>query len=326
MSGFGGVSGLVVTVGQHGGDGVKEYFELQCRMVGRRFRDAGLAPLLACVVLGLAFVGFSIVLFRKTEFAEYVYVCSVLMLVGRLSESRRSEFLEICFGDAGLRKVRVVENLVCSSPFIVFLLCRQFFLMVVVLLVAVVILALVRFRARLDFVIWTPFSKKPFEFSTGFRNTFYLILMAYALAFVAVSAGNFNLGVFAMLLVFAIVSSYYTKLENEYYVWTYGVNARGFLLGKMKMAMLFSSSLALPVALLLTVFFHRDIGMISLFFLAGLAFLVCVIVSKYSAYPNEMNIAQGIPLGLCLWFPPLLLVLVPCLFWKSEKRLGGLLK
>jgi len=39
-----------------------------------------------------------------------------------------------------------------------------------------------------------------------------------------------------------------------------------------------------------------------------------------------MNITQGVLLALCIWFPPILVVLIPYLFKKSENRLSSLLK
>jgi hypothetical protein len=305
---------------------VKEYFELQYRMTNRRFKDTGFEPLLAFVLLTVGFVGISIYLFNKTEFAVYVYLLSALTLIGNLSEIRRTDFLKICFGDTQLKKIRITENLIFSTPFFVFLLYKQLFLFAILLLALTAILALVNFRTTLNFTIWTPFSKRPFEFTTGFRNTFYLFFAAYSLTFIAVSVTNFNLGVFAMLLVFATTLSYYLKPENEYYVWTYNLNPKGFLFSKIRTGILFSSLLALPIVLFLSVFFYQNIGLILLFFIVAWAFLTAIIVTKYSAYPDEMNIPQGVLLALCIKFPPMLIVLIPYLFKKSENRLNSLLK
>lgn len=305
---------------------VKEYFELQYRMTNRRFKDTGFEPLLAYIILTLGFFGLSIYLFNKTEFAVYIYLLFALTLIGKLSETRRTQFLKICFGDTQLKKIRITENLICSTPFFVFLLYKQLFLFSGLLLALTSVLALVNFRTTLNQTIWTPFSKQPFEFTTGFRNTFYLFFAAYTLTFIAVLVNNFNLGVFAMLLVFTTTLSYYTKPENEYYVWTYNKNPRQFMSSKIKTALLFSFSLALPIALSLSIFFYQSIGLILLFVIVGWAFLTTIIVTKYSAYPNEMNIPQGVLLAFCLWFPPILIVLIPYLFRKSENQLSSLLK
>ena len=295
-------------------------------MTNRRFKDNGFNPFFAYIILAVVFSGLSIYLFKMTEFAEYIYLLSALTIVGNLSETRRTEFLKICFGERQLRKIRITENLIYSMPFLAFLLYKQLFVSAGLLFTSTVILALVNFRTSLNFTIWTPFSKQPFEFTSGFRNTFYLFFLAYILTIIAVFVNNFNLGVFSMLLVFATTLSYYTKPENEFYVWTYNHNPRQFLFGKIKTAILYSSSLAIPIALVLAVFYYQNIGLILLFFAIGWAFLTAVIFAKYSAYPDEMNIPQGILLAICLWFPPVLIVLIPFLFRKSENQLSSLLK
>lgn len=295
-------------------------------MTNRKFKDSGFNPLLAYFVLATLFVGLSIYLFQKTEFAKYIYLLFALTLIGKLSETRRTEFLKICYDNIQLKKIRITENLICSIPFFTFLLYKQLFVYTGLLLTLTTILALVNFQTTFKFTIWTPFSKRPFEFTKGFRNTFYVFFTAYALTIIAVLINNFNLGVFAMLLVFATTLSYYSMPENEYYVWIHNLKPKAFLFSKIKTALLFSSSIALPIVIILAIFNPQYIGLLSIFFLIGWAFLISVIVSKYAAYPDEMNITQGIFLALCIWFPPILIVLIPYLFKQSENRLVGLLK
>ncbi len=295
-------------------------------MTNRKFKDSGFNPLLAYSLLTTLFVGLSIYLFQKTEFAQYIYLLFALTLIGKLSETRRTEFLKICYDDIQLKKIRITENLICSIPFFAFLLYKQLFEYTGLLLTLTTILALINFQTTFNFTIWTPFSKRPFEFTTGFRNTFYLLFAAYAVSIIAVSVRNFNLGVFAMLLVFATTLSYYSKPENEYYVWTYSLKPKSFLFSKIKTALLFSSIIALPIAVVLAIFNPQNIGILSLFFLIGWAFLISIIVSKYAAYPDEINITQSIFLALCIWFPPILIVIIPYLFKQSQNRLSKLLK
>lgn len=295
-------------------------------MINRRFKDAGFEPLLAYIILAAIFAALSAYLFYKTEFATYIYSLLALALAGKLSEIRRTEFIKLCFGDKKLQEIRIAENLIIAFPFLVFLVFKHQFLASIVLLILATLLALVNFRTELNFTIPTPFSKKPFEFSTGFRNTFYLVIGAYVLTVIAVSVNNFNLGIFAMLLMFAITLSYYSNPENEYYVWTYSLNPKMFLSQKIKTALRFSSFLALPIAIILAIFYQHSIGFILIFFLIGWAFLVCMIVTKYATYPDELNVGQAVLLSLCIGFPPLLIVLIPYLFFKSENRLSSLLK
>ena len=295
-------------------------------MINRKFRDGGIHPFPAYLLLSVAFIGFSIVLFQKTIFAVPVYVLAALSFIANLSEIKRSDFLRLCFGDLRSKKIRLVENLIGILPFVVFLLFKKELIGISVLLVSAAIIAVLNISATVNFVIPTPFSKRPFEFIVGFRNTYYLIFIAYLLSGISVYAGNFNLGVFSLLLIYFLCLSFYTKPENEYYVWNYSSAPGEFLILKIKLAFLHSTILVIPVILLLGICFYTEILTLMTFWILGFAFLVFMILSKYSSYPRDPYIVQGILMALSLWFPPLLLVLIPYLFRRSEVSLGKILK
>ena len=122
-------------------------------MTNRRFKDNGFNPFFAYIILVIVFSGLSIYLFKMTEFAEYIYLLSALTIVGNFSETRRTEFLKICFGERQLRKIRITENLIYSIPFLAFLLYKQLFVSAGLLLTSAAILALVNFRTSLNFTI-----------------------------------------------------------------------------------------------------------------------------------------------------------------------------
>lgn len=305
---------------------MKEYFGLQFAMTNRRFKDAGVAPIFAYFILAIGFYLLSIYLFKTTEFALYIYPFLSINLIGRLSETRRCEFLIVCFGDNQFKKIRIAENLICTIPFISFLLYKQLIIPIVFILLITIILALLDFRTTFNYTIYTPFSTRPFEFTTGFRNAFPLFLTAYVLVVVAANLNNFNLGVFSLIIVFGASLSFYLSTENEYFVWNYSLNPRNFLLNKIKTALLYSSALAVPVVVLLSFYFQQNIGLLFIFLLIGWGWIICSMVTKYSSYPNEINIPNGLLLGLCLTLPPILIILTPILFYKAEKRLKTTLK
>jgi hypothetical protein len=305
---------------------MKEYFNLQATLINRRIRDAGVVPLFAYIILILGFYSLSAYLFNVTEFAVYIYPFLYINLIGRLSETRRCEFLMICFGDTQFKKIRIAENLTCSMPFVSFLLYKQLIIPIVFIALVSIILALVNFRTRFNYTLFTPFSKRPFEFTTGFRRAFPLFILAYVLVIVATIFNNFNLGIFALMLVFGSSLSFYLTTENEYFVWNYCLSPRAFLVQKIKTALLFSSAIAIPILALLSFYFGENIGVLFAFLLMGWLWIICAIVTKYSAYPNEINIPNGLLFALCLSLPPMLVILTPILFIKSEKRLKYLLK
>ncbi len=309
-----------------GNQQMKEYFSLQFIMTNRRFRDAGVVPIFAYLILTIGFFILSNFLFKTTEFAVYLYAFLNINLIGRLSETRRCEFLIICFGDNQFKKIRIAENLLCTTPFLSFFLYKQLIIPILFILLVSLILALLNFRTKFNYTIYSPFSKRPFEFATGFRNTFPLFIAAYVLVIVAASVGNFNLGIFSLMIVFGSSFSFYLSTENEYFVWSYNLNPRNFLINKIKTALLYSLALTIPIVVLLSFYFQQSIGLLFIFLLIGWGWVICTIVIKYSSYPNEINIPNGILLALCLTLPPMLVILTPILFYKAEKRLENILK
>lgn len=305
---------------------MKDYFLLQYKITTRKCKDAGVEPIVAGLIAAIAFVGFSMYLFTKTSFAAPVYLLVALSVTSKFADSKRNDFLKLCFGDSKHKTIRITENLLLTTPFLIFLLFKQQYIPAILLLVLAPLMALFNFNTTLSITLPTPFYKKPFEFIAGFRNTFYLVAGAWILTGIAITVRNFNLGIFAMLLVFAVTLGYYTQPENEYYVWVHALTARQFLFAKIKTALLHSTYLALPVALALGIAYPQHLIILLLFWLAGWAFLIFIILSKYAAYPDELNMTQAILLCLCITFPPLLLVLIPYLFYRSQHRLSRLLK
>ena len=155
---------------------MKEYFKLQYAMTKRKLSDGSRRPIvgyLFALFISLIFVGVSVLLLSsKLIYAPYIYAFASLFFTLRLGEIRRNDFLKICFGNERYRKVRILENLIVSLPFVILLVYKQHFYLTVILIVITVLIALINFKATLNITIPSPFSKKPFEFTVGFRNTF----------------------------------------------------------------------------------------------------------------------------------------------------------
>lgn len=294
-------------------------------MLCRRFSDDQFPPWLAIALLVLAFFGFSFYLFHKTSYAPYLYVLLAWSMISGLGGKERNDFLRINYTQDTYKKLRLFENLIGVSPFMVFLFWKLMILPASILILGAILLSFVRWSLGSPYVLPSPFSKRPFEFTIGFRKSYFLYFGIYILTIIAVSVGNFNLGFFCLLAVFGVSMSHYGYSEPFYYVWIYNFNARQFLFHKTKTALLHSSTLALPIIILLIVVFPLEIGIIFLSLVIGWAFLIFMIVSKYSTYPAEPGILQGILLAICISFPPLLLILIPYTYHKSVNHLRPIL-
>lgn len=305
---------------------MKVYWQLQAKMNYRRWKDAGTEPIFAYLVILIGFIGFSLYLFYKTSYAEYIYAFLALTFTARLSDKKKNDFLKTCFFEHELKKIRILENLLTVFPFIGFLLYQQCFQTALILFLLSLLMVFVNFDTQVKIVIPTPFGRKPFEFAAGFRSSFFLITGIYILAGIAVAVDNFNLGLLAIGLIFLVALGFYTKPEDEYYVWIHALSPSKFLLEKIKTAAFFSILLVIPVVLTILFFYPYQFGLILLVLAAGCFFVSYMIVSKYAAFPDEMNVLQVLFLAMSVFFPPLLLVLIPYFFYKSVHRLNSLLK
>jgi len=305
---------------------IKQYVLLQYKMTNRRLKSWGLHPVIAYPLLFIVFIGFSFLLFYpQIVYLQYFYLFIPLYFSLSLAETGRNDFLRICFKDNTYKMVRIVENLIVALPFIAFLLYKHCFLSVFLLTALMVFSATVNMRTRFSFVIPTPFAQNPFEFTVGFRNTFYLFAFAYGLTIIAVVVDNFNLGAFALIITLLVPCSFYVKPENPCFVWIFSLSPARFLYCKMRTALVYTAMLSFPIILVLSFFYVENIGILALCFLLGYAFLILFILIKYASFPDEAGILEGIILLLCLIIPPLLAIMIPYYFNQSVKQLHTIL-
>ncbi len=302
------------------------YFLLQFKMLNRRLADFGLPPMIAYFLFPIAFVVLSNHLFSKIEFATYIYTTIAMGLSLKLSDRKRNTFLKSSFNNKDYLKLRMLENITLSLPFIGFLIYKQEFIPVMVNVIIAIALTFVNFNIGFNHTIPTPFHKRPFEFAVGFRKTYFIFPIAYVLMAIAIYVANFNLGIASMLLVFLVSISYYSKLENEYYIWNYNLTAQAFLSRKIKTGIYNVSLLSIPIVIPLSFYFYDHFLLLALFFLLGQIYLIAVILAKYSSYPNAMHLPQGILIALSFVFPPILVAILPYFYFQSTKNLNSILK
>lgn len=295
-------------------------------MLNRKMIDFGLPILIGYTFLPLIFILGSNYLFTKTAFANYLFGLLALTVVSKLSEPNRNNFLKSIFSKKKYRNLRVLENIIYCAPFTLFLIYKKQFIFSLLLNLAVIITALFNFGTTLNITIPTPFSKKPFEFTVGFRKTFYMFPIAYFLTYISISVGNFNLGVFSILFMALICFSYYSEIENEYFIWNFKQSSKEFLLDKTKTCLTYFTLLTVPSIISLSISFYNEIAILMILFILCYAYLLTIILGKYSAFPNNMRLPQGILILMSFAFPPILFVVIPLFYSQSIKKLNTILK
>lgn len=304
---------------------MRYYFGLQYKMLNRHFTDNGFHFLVGTVLMIGIFVGLSTLLFSKTAWASYMYVIIALFFVLKMGETKRNQFIRLLFPGRRFYQVRLLENGLVIFPFLIFLVLHRSYLPAFMLCLLSILLAVFGWKHSVSRSIPTPFYKRPFEFIVGFRNTWLLLFLAYGLLCLAVSVGNFNLGIFSLLLVFMIACAYYFQPEDRFFVWVFNLTPTKFLLGKIRIALWFSTQLTLPAVAILIFFFPGDIGLILGFHLLGYVYLATIVLAKYAAFPDAITLPQIILVIASIFFPPLLLVTIPVFYSQARDRLQTLL-
>jgi hypothetical protein len=304
---------------------MKSYFQLQFKILNRKIIDFGSPLFIAYTILPILFIIASNYVFEKTEFGSYVLVLIALSTTAKLSELKRNEFLKSVFSNKDYRILRVIENNILCVPFTLFLLYKEEFLFSILLIFITSSLTLFNFNLKANFTIPTPFNKKPFEFTVGFRKTFLIYPLSYFLTYISVSVGNFNLGIGAILLIGITCISYHTKLENEYFIWNYNLTSKQFLKEKLTRCIINFSILSVPIIITLSIYFYNKIDILFLFFLICIPYQSAIILCKYAAFPNEITLSESIFTAISFMFPPMLIIVIPFFYLKAIKKLNTVL-
>jgi len=305
---------------------MKYYFVLQVKRIKRKFLEIGIQPIWAYLLLAIAFVFLSKGFFAVVDYAGYLYPLLGLFAIANFSAINRNELINSIYQQKDYYLIRVIENLLLALPFSIYLVYEQQFWMILGLISAAILLAFINFRQQLSFTMPTPFKKMPFEFIIGFRKSLLFILLAYFILFKGIQVDNFNLSLAALIFIFLIAMSFYTKPEHPYFVWIYHLKVNAFLQKKISIAIVCVSLLALPALAILLFFYSEKYLIIGVFLLLAYILLATIIFAKYSAFPREMNLPQAILFALSVSFPPILLIVIPIFYTQAKKRLNPILE
>ncbi|MCB9361405.1 MAG: ABC transporter permease [Flavobacteriales bacterium] len=301
------------------------YFALQYKRVKRLLKKSGINHFIALGIVLFLFVAISHFIFEKVIYAQYVYPIISLSLLNILGNVKRNEFLKNCYTVKKYKQIRLLENIVGAIPFVIYLLFKQEYITAILLLVISSLLSLFNKINSFQFVIPTPFYKNPYEFITGFRKTYVLFILSYTLTIISIYVGNFNLGIFALILIVLTCLNFYSKPEPKHLVWIHAQTPKLFINKKIKVAILYSFILILPIILSLSIINIEKAYLLVIFSVFGISTVVVSLLGKYAFYPSEINISQGMLISVSLIFPPITLIIIPILYIRSTQNLTHIL-
>ena len=304
---------------------MKHYFRLQLTMLNRQFTELRINPIVGIIFSIFAFIGISVILYSKTEYANYIYLAISLLLTQRLSEVNRTTFLKICFIKKDFTKLRLIENITSSIPFFIFFIFKSQLVFAITLLILSSLLSFISLENKSNFTLPTPFKKTPFEFTMGFRKSILVLLFAYLLGIISIRLNNFNLGAFSVAVTLLIYISFYSIVENEFYVWVYSSKPKEFVLLKIKSIVLNSILLSIPLIILLALFFPSKILALCVILALGILINIILVLAKYSVYPQRLNIQLSLLIAMSFLLFPTLLITITYLYKKTINNLKVIL-
>ncbi|MEZ5059029.1 MAG: hypothetical protein R2879_18500 [Saprospiraceae bacterium] len=305
---------------------MKVYFRLQYLRFERWLQESGVHPFLGMILMAIAFIGGSEYAYYKTSYAPWILCLIAISYLFKIGAQERTEQLKAIFSRDLFIKIRLLENVLIIIPFLLLFALKGSWIPALSLIPIAPLLIFWNQGFRFNRTIPTPFKKFPFEFIIGFRKSFPIILLAWFLVYKSIDVDNFNLGLAALGLVFLNNMSFFLKPESPYFVWIFSTTPSQFLKRKAWVAMICNSILTVPILVALCIGYPENWWIPLLIQFVGYVFLVSVILAKYSAYPGEISIPQGILYALSLWFPPMLLLVIPLFYKQSIKNLKPILK
>ena len=304
---------------------MKEYFLLQYTILQRQLIEFGIKPVFGYLLGTVVFTGLTVYLWSVTTFAPYLYALMGLSVAGMMADPGKVVFLRQHFPHQITLRIRMVENLMAVTPFVIGLLCYQAWWIAAGMVGIAGVLAFSLRQTSVSMVIPTPFGQYPFEFLTGFRKNILILLLVAGVLVMAIRNDNLNLALFTCAVVWLIALTFYATSEPAYVVWVHHLGPAGFLWHKIKVAVVYATLMMLPYALATILFFHDTILPLALIWILGWLYLATVILGKYAFYPSSMSVPQGILMAISFGFPPLLLVLIPYFYRQSLRRLQPIL-
>lgn len=302
------------------------YYKLKYRIIIRHLSDSGLNPIaFGILILGI-FIATSQYLISKTPYTHYIYAIIPIVLTSILSEEKRNTFLKSCFRNRQYYYIRIIENTIIGFPFVALLLINGKFSSALMVLIINWLLVLFKNRRRFSNVVPTPFYKLPFEFLVGFRKTFLLIFIIYGLGGIGIAVGNFNLGIFTLIVLQLICISFYLQPERYFYVWCHSMTSSEFLLHKCKILIVYTILLSSPMLISLLIAFNDRYLAIIAVQIVGMSSVIASALSKYAYFPRTLPLPEFVIFVLILIFVPSVLICWPYLYVKSRRSLKKVLE
>ncbi|MCI5057937.1 MAG: hypothetical protein MRY83_17620, partial [Flavobacteriales bacterium] len=301
------------------------YIQLKWKRLNRIIKERGMHPFIGLPIIIAVFLGASLLIFEKLNNGQWFYVLASWFCLIRMYSKSQKSLLKIALHPQKFRLLKMVEHFIVLVPFAIFMTFKGFHIPTVVMFLGGCFLAQIDPKMSGGFVFKTPFWRRPFEWIAGFRRFLGLLIPILAILVLSKVHNNPNLGLFGLVIMFFAFFSFYSGQEDEYFVWSFHKSSKYFLKNKALVAARhsFFSSISLVIALI--IMFPSQWFAPIIVLIWGFLALTLIIFSKYSSYPNQLNLPNAILVGLSIALPPLMILTIPYYYQKSIKELSYLL-
>jgi len=303
------------------------FFSLQLKRCNRFLEEFGVTPVIGYILLLLLFVVMSFYVFYKSgNYADWIYLLLTVFIVeGFGAQQYRFAMLKSIFSRTDFIQIRLIENLLMVLPFSLFYVYQQSFLFALIVVIVGAVLAFIPQYKMSKIRMITPFKRQPFEFTSGFRKTILYFPMIMYVLIKSIQVDNGNLAVFTLGFLLLICLSYYFTNEPFYFTWIHNKKPKEFLLYKIKLALRNSTVLCMPILCITAIIFPHTWMALLLILILGYASIITLILAKYSTFPSSINLPQFLLFTLAIWFPPMLIVVLPIFYKRAIHNLKPLL-
>lgn len=272
------------------------------------------------ILLGLLFG--LVLLFGKTNYAKFIVIAIQGYILLQLSLKARINFLKKLYRDKEVRIIRLIENAMVSLPFVLANALNGNWLLAAAQVLIIVAFVFLQSQPLIARTIPTPFSKSPFEFTSGFRRLIGYIIFAYGICILGIVVDNINISYFSFMIMWGIMFSFYALPEDTSYVRIYNLTAKQFLIEKLKLGLKQSAILVLPMFITIVFIDVTQFYIPVIIYLIGILNMFNYIFAKYTDFPGEVGLPNGTIVAVGVVMPPLLLFSAIYFYQKAIQNLN----
>ena len=304
---------------------IKQHFTTQQLRFERASLEFGLSPLVSYLLATILFIALSILWLSKGNLSQWSYAIPAILILFVMAHPDRLRFYKQIYSERAFDYIRRIENLILVSPFLLVLLLYGYYLVAVILFLIILLISENGRGRWTTITLPTPFYKYPFEFASGFRYSWILIIGSYSLFIISYCVNNEALGIVTLISLSLSSTLYYQYPEKEFFIWIHSHDSKSFIIQKIKIGLGYTFLIVFPMFFMVLFTWPSFALWTILGVVSALMFVATTIVAKYVIYPHLFNLPLVLLLSLGLIVPPLLLFIFPYLMNRAIKKMKPIL-